>query len=306
MCRSYNSLMKLLRLRYFTALAEDLHFGRAARRLLVSQPSLSRQIQILEQEVGATLFERGTRSVVLTSAGHEYLNQTREILQRIDAASEIARRAARGESGRLHIGFYYLAGLDVLPPILKAFRRQYPDVALELLELPSAVQQVELRKGNLDVGIVREPTTVRNLAAEPIYSEDLVAVLPASHRLARRAGVRLADLSGESFIMVPRSDGAALYDIVISACAAAGFSPHVIQGVRQFVTVVSLVAADMGVAILPQVCTRIRHKSVVYRRLIPRVSVHSGLIWNAQDAERNPALDAFIKTCRTALKPLSR
>lgn len=293
--------MTFLRLRYFIAVAEELHFGRAAKRLAVTQPSLSRQIALLEEEIGVPLLVRDTRRVALTNAGREYLDQAREVLRGVSNAADSARRAERGESGRLSVAFYYIAGLSILPPVLREFRQRYPNVSLELRELPSKTQIAEVLKGTIDIGIVHEPSTVKAVSVETIQREALVAVLPSTHRLAGRSTLRLPDLHAESFIMVPRSDGSALHQRIIASCNAAGFSPNIVTGAKMFVTVIGLVAAGMGIAIVPAVCAQIRHPHVVFRKVLPAIEIQSGVIWNGHTAHLNPSTEAFIEVCRTSL-----
>lgn len=293
--------MTFLRLRYFIAVAEELHFGRAARRLGVTQPSLSRQITLLEKEIGVPLLVRDTRRVALTNAGREYLDQAREVLRGVSNAAESARRAERGEAGRLSVAFYYIAGLGILPPVLREFRQRYPNVALELRELPSRTQIAEVLKGTVDIGIVHEPSTVKAVSVETIQREALVAALPSTHHLAGSSTLQLTDLQAESFIMVPRSEDSALHERVIASCHAAGFSPNIVTGAKMFVTVIGLVAAGMGIAILPAVCAQIRHPGVVFCKVLPAIEIQSGVIWNGHTAHLNPSTAAFIEVCRTSL-----
>ena len=298
--------MELRQLRYFVATAEELHFGRAARRVHVAQPSLSRQIKLLERELGVRLFDRDTRRVRLTGAGREYLAEARGLLSRLTVAAETARRAERGELGRLGIGFVYLVALDVLPSLLRRFRASYPDVKLELHELSTEAQIAGVRDGSLDVGIVRTPSAIRALAVARIHRDEQVVALPATHPLAAGTSVKLKELRAERFIMFPRNDGTAMYDAIVGACAKAGFSPHIVQEAHLYTTIVSLVAAGIGIAILPGVSARIRHDGVVYRRLLPRLPVDTGLVWNADEAMSKPALRAFLESAGVAVLRRSR
>jgi DNA-binding transcriptional LysR family regulator len=293
--------MTFLRLRYFIAVAEELHFGRAAKRLGVTQPSLSRQITLLEKDIGVPLLVRDTRRVALTNAGREYLEHAREVLRCVSNAAESARRAERGESGRLSVAFYYIAGLGILPPVLREFRKRYPKISLDLRELPSRTQIAEVLKGTIDIGIVHEPSTVKAVSVETIQREALVAALPSNHRLADQSTLQLSDLHAERFIMVPRSEGSALHERIIASCHAAGFSPNIVAGAKMFVTVIGLIAAGMGIAILPAVCAQIRHPNVVFRKVAPAIEIQSGVIWNGQTAHLNPSTEAFIEVCRTSL-----
>lgn len=295
--------MDLRRIRYFVAVAEHLHFGEAARRMCVAQPSLSRQIQTLEREIGAKLLVRDTRFVALTPAGREFLAEAREILTKIGHASEVARRAERGELGTLDLGFVYLVALDVLPLLLSRFRKRFPDVVLRLHELSSEAQIAGVREGTLDAGIVRAPTSIRNLASTRLHRGEQLVALPAGHPLTKEEVVRLAELHSENFIMFPRTEGTAMYDSIVAACAKAGFSPHVVQEACLFTTVVGLVAARIGVAILPDVSACIQHKEVSYRRLVPRLALDTGLIWKADAVPAKPALKALVHAARANLDP---
>src|SRR3954453_15892050 len=197
--------MELRHLRYFVAVAEELHFGRAARRLQLAQPPLSRQIQGLEQELGVRLLERTKRHVELTPAGKVFLEHARKLLTEADHAVAAARRAARGEIGRLAIGFVGAATYSALPELLRVFHTRFPDVELVLYEMTSAHQHDALREGRIEVGFVRPAIPDDTLARRVARGEPLVAALPAGHRLARRdEPIPLSDLAGEPFILFPR------------------------------------------------------------------------------------------------------
>jgi DNA-binding transcriptional LysR family regulator len=218
--------MDLRRLRYFVAVAEERHFGRAAERLHIAQPPLSQQIQRLEAEVGAPLLYRTTRSVELAPAGAVLLERAREILAAVDAAAEDARRAARGEYGRLAIGFTGSATYALLPALAGALRETMPGVMLDLRgELLTPAQVELLLDGTLDLGLLRPPVTERDLSVEVLRSEPLVCVLPEAHRLASSDAVPLDQLAGEPFIAYPSHFRSVLHDAVEEACAAAGFRP---------------------------------------------------------------------------------
>jgi DNA-binding transcriptional LysR family regulator len=167
--------------------------------------------------------------------------------------------------------------------------------------LPSTTQIAEVLKGTIDIGIVHEPSTMKTVSVETIQREALVAVLPSTHRLARRSTLRLSDLHAESFIMFPRSDGSALHERIVASCNAAGFSPNIVTCAKMIVTVIGLVAAGMGIAILPAVCAQIRHPHVVFRKLLPAIEIQSAVIWNGHTAHLNPSIEAFIEVCRTSL-----
>src|SRR5579885_147540 len=286
--------MNLRDMRYFVALAEELQFSRTARKLAITQPSLSQKIRALETELGARLFERGTRRVDLTSAGQTFLLRVRAILAEIEQASEAVRRAERGETGHIRIGFVSLAGLDVLPPLLRRFHGKYPDISVSLYERSSEEQARNVADGALDIGIVREPKSIAGLASRHIVNDPQILVLPRDHRLANKPAIGLRELRNENFVLFPRKEGTGMYDRVIGACDRAGFSPRIVQEATMMTTTIGLVAASVGIAIVPSVASCIRHAGVVYRTLLPRLTVDTGLIWKPKAADLNPALAAFL------------
>jgi DNA-binding transcriptional LysR family regulator len=286
--------MNLRDLRYFVALAEGLQFSRTARKLSIAQPSLSQKIRGLEDELGARLFERGTRRVDLTGAGQTLLVRARNILAEIEHAREAVGRADRGETGHIKIGFVSLAGLDVLPPLLRRFRAKYPNISVGLFERSSEEQARNVVDGSLDLGIVREPKSIGAFASHHIVNDPQILVIPRDHRLAHKRAIALRELRNESFIMFPRKEGTGMYDRIIGAFDRVGFSPRVVQEATMMTTTIGLVAAKVGIAIVPSVASRIQHKDVLYRALSPRLTVDTGLIWNPKSAVLNPALAAFL------------
>ncbi|HEX4884608.1 MAG TPA: LysR family transcriptional regulator [Casimicrobiaceae bacterium] len=291
--------MELRPLRYFVAVAEALHFGRAAARLHISQPPLSRAIRALEREVGTDLFERSTRGVRLTPAGAALLPEARRLLREADALAAGARDLARGAVGVLHLGFISASAYNVLPRVLPAFRRERPGVRLVLAEATSDVQLAALADGTLDAGILLPPVANPAIAFVPLLREPLVAALPDARPWPAR--VALAKLAREPFVLFPRHAGPGLHDVVVAACERAGFTPRVEQEAVQMPTIVSLVAAGMGVALVPASLEHMRRTGVVYRPLTgaaPRVEV--GLAWRG--ADRSPVLAAFVAHARGAFE----
>ncbi|MCG8992037.1 LysR family transcriptional regulator [Laribacter hongkongensis] len=247
--------MELRHLRYFIAVAEELHFTRAAQRLNIGQPPLSQQIRALEQEIGASLFERTQRRVSLTPAGEHLLLRARAILADCDAAVAEAARIARGESGELRIGFTSSAPLmPLLSRLLQAFRASRPQVRLSLSELFTTRQFDALLHRELDVGLVRDTglQVPAGLALIPLQRDRLNAVLPSQHPLAHRPGISLAELAGEAFIAHPPQTGSGLRRLIRQLCHEAGFEPLIQQESTEAITQIGLVAAGMGVAILPE------------------------------------------------------
>lgn len=272
--------MELRHLRYFVAVADELHFGRAAQRLGIAQPPLSQQIKRLEELIGVRLFERDRRGVRLTAAGEALLPQARDILVQAERAAELARRAGRGETGRLAVGFVGSATLSVLPEILLRFRGRYPDVELELREMSTQDQLVALRDGTIRAAFGRmspvEPPLMRILVAR----DPMILALPSGLGRDMPNPVPLSIVAGAPFIMTPRHLGPGFYDLTISLCARAGFTPQVVQEAIQMQTIVGLVAAGVGVALVPASVERFQRDDVAYRRLEDRGSGSDlSLVW---------------------------
>jgi DNA-binding transcriptional LysR family regulator len=295
--------MELRHLRYFVTVAEELHFGRAAQRLHLSQPPLSMQIKALEQELGARLLERTQRRVALTPAGEVFLKEAREILSRVEQATANAQRAARGEVGELTIGFVTIADYNLLPQTLSTFRACHPGIRLILREATSDVQLQQLIDQRMDVGFIVPPVTDERLAVLPLLREPLVAALPAQHRLARRRGpLELARLRDLPFILFPRHMAQGLYDGIVSFCRQAGFSPRVEQEAVQMQTIVSLVSSGLGVALIPASLRHLARTGVVYRTLRETgPSTEIALAWRVGD--ERAALQRFLDVVRAVVKP---
>ncbi|HDY6329421.1 TPA: LysR family transcriptional regulator [Pseudomonas aeruginosa] len=262
--------MELRHLRYFIAVAEELHFGRAAERLGISQPPLSQQIQALEEEIGARLFVRTNRRVELTDAGRLFLDESRQVLAQVDKAVLLARRAHLGELGELKIGFTSSAPFtSTIPSSIHAFRKAYPDVHLDLQEMSSRQVLKALLEESLQVGVIRPLALPDAVHWVELFREPLVAVLRADHPLAAGSedGLAIAALAEEPFVFFPRSYGTGLYDQVIALTRQAGFSPRIAQEASEAMTIIGLVSAGLGVSILPASFRRTRVDGVVYRTL---------------------------------------
>ncbi|HBO3383605.1 LysR substrate-binding domain-containing protein [Pseudomonas aeruginosa] len=262
--------MELRHLRYFIAVAEELHFGRAAERLGISQPPLSQQIQALEEEIGARLFERTNRRVELTDAGRLFLDESRQVLAQVDKAVLLARRAHLGELGELKIGFTSSAPFtSTIPSSIHAFRKAYPDVHLDLQEMSSRQVLKALLEESLQVGVIRPLALPDAVHWVELFREPLVAVLRADHPLAAGSedGLAIAALAEEPFVFFLRSYGTGLYDQVIALTRQAGFSPRIAQEASEAMTIIGLVSAGLGVSILPASFRRTRVDGVVYRTL---------------------------------------
>ncbi|HLL79431.1 MAG TPA: LysR family transcriptional regulator [Ktedonobacteraceae bacterium] len=259
--------MELRHLRYFVAVAEELHFGRAATRLLIVQPSLSQQIRQLEGELGFPLLRRTKRSVELTDAGTVFLAEARKVLAQVQEAQRAARRAYRGEIGRLVIGYISSSTYDLLPMMLSAYRERFPQVDVALQELTTQEQLRALDEETIQVGLLRLPISDPLIQVEVVRREPIVCVLPEDHPFATRTHIPVAMLANEPFVLQSRQRGGGYYAQLMNLCLAAGFSPNVIQEVTEMHTIVSLVAAGMGVSLVPLSVNNIRSQGVVYREL---------------------------------------
>jgi len=259
--------MELRHLRYFVAVAEECHFGRAAQRLHIAQPPLSQQIRQLEAELGVRLLTRSTRRVELTPAGARYLTRARSILAGVEAAGDEAVRVADGRIGRVVIGFTGSATYELLPSLSRRLRQQSPGIELDLRgELLTPRQVDGLSDGNLDIGFLRPPVRSSEIEVHTLRREPLVVVLPETHPQASQARITLADLADEPFISYPSRHRSVVHDAVLDACQSAGFTPRATE-VAETSTLVSFVAAGLGVALVPASVQHLRITGAVYRPL---------------------------------------
>jgi DNA-binding transcriptional LysR family regulator len=267
-------------LRYFVAVAEHLHFGRAAAALHISQPPLSRAVRDLEAQLGARLLARSKRRVELTPEGSRFYDEAKRLLGQLERAAREVGAMASGESGRLRLGFVSLADYGVLPGLLKSFKAARPGVSLALREMLSPEQAVALAAGELDFGLLLPPVA-GELEHLVVQSEKFVAALPSRHAALRRGGrIAMRDLAAEPFVMVPREIAPGLYDIVAGLAARAGFAPRVAQEAIQMQTVVSLVSSGLGVAIVPASIANLGRRGVVYREIAdPHPRLDLWLAW---------------------------
>ena len=287
--------MELRQLRYFVVLAEELHFGRAARRLFIVQPALSKQIASLEKELGTELFVRTKRYVEMTPAGRALLADARQILAQIDGVSTRAQLASRGEVGVLDIGFIVPVLYDLLPYMLRRFRAAYPAVELSLRELHTRDVVNRVLSRDLHIGFTRLPVGGGEtlLHVRPLVEEPLLVAMPEDHPVATKESVALADLATENFILITRSAEPELHDAHVATCAAAGFTPRVAHQVDRTTVAVGLVASGLGVCFVPEALRLAAHPGVAYRPLeSPRRSITIGAIWNP--ASTDPVLRKFL------------
>ncbi|MFD3406884.1 LysR family transcriptional regulator [Kribbella sp. NPDC058693] len=302
--------MELRQLRSFVVVAEEMNVGRAATRLHLTQPSLSRQIAALERDLGVELFARVKKRFVMTAAGETFLAEAQDLLRRSDEAVRAAQRTQRGELGSLRLRFVQSATFEPLPQILGAFRQAYPEVVLDLESMTTLRQTEALRDGRIDVGLLRPTvpasvgsaggksgTVVRlapGLVSRVVAEDQLVAVLPARHRLTRRKRIRLTDLAEEPFVFYSRPSGPAVHDTILGFCRAAGFTPRIEQEAADVQTIVSLVAAGLGVSLLISPTPPSNPDSVVYRELSDDLPPWPlSVAWSPDN--RSPVLARFLE-----------
>ncbi len=295
--------LELRHLRYFLAVADTLHFGRAAERLGMSQPPLSQQIRQLETLLGAQLFVRSHRRVQLTPAGEVLLEQARDILQRVDKAVDTVQRAQRGESGELRIGLTRATPLSPqIPRAIFSYRQQHPQVQMQLREMNSLRQIEALLADELDVGIIRKRMLPDELVAQHLFDDPLALVVHASHPALRGKAPASARLSLKQFALDPfvgfsRDSGAGIHDHVITLCRNAGFSPRIVQEAGESSTLISLVAAGLGVCVLPSSCGHIQVEGACFVELADRGAASEiQLAWRREAV--TPLLRQFIALLR--------
>lgn len=290
--------MEIRLLKYFVAVAEELHFSRAAVRLHIAQPPLSQQIRKLEEELGVQLLSRSKRRVELTEPGRVFLASARSILAQTESAIAEVRRASRGEVGRLPVALVGSATYeDAIPEILRVFRERYPDVAITLHELSTGEQLKALRDGHIQVGFLRPPVHDVGLALDTVFHEPLIAALPVTHQQANEQCVPIAALANDPFIMVPHAQGLGLYELVVSACLQAGFTPQISQEAGELQTVIGLVAAGFGVSLLPAAARKLHSNGVVYVPLaapVPVIEIAAAHL----HTDTSPVLAAFLSVVR--------
>lgn len=296
--------MELRHLRYFIAVAEELHFTRAAERLHIGQPPLSQAIQALEADIGAQLFARTKRSVRLTEAGRLFLTDARRILALSDQAGETARRAGRGEAGELRVGFTFSTPLTPLfAAVINRYRRAYPHVTLTLHEMATLRQLDGLTQRTLDLGFIRPPDRGpgEELKLTPMREDPLVAVLPTTIALARKDTIEMRDLTGMPFVMYPPGAGTGIYPQIFRLCREAGFVPNAALEAGEASTIIGLVAAGCGVSLLPKAFDRIRMDGVCYRPIADEAATTTLLLAQRGD-EVSPLVEAFVALAMEAAR----
>ena len=299
-------MLDLRRLRYLVAVAEEGHMTRAAERLGIQQPPLTRQIRSLEDELGVQLFERLPRGMQLTEAGRVVVEEARDVLARAERIAETARRAARGEQGRLAIGYTSSAAFHpFVTQQIRAFREVRPGVLVDLDEDGTPELLHGLKEERLDAAFIRSTShDVAGLSIDPLLEERMVAAVPSGSRLARQDKAALADLAEETFIFYRRPSGPGLYDAILSACLAAGFSPNVGQEAPRISSTLSLVGAGLGVAIVPAAMQRMNVEGVAFLRLKGAKGLVAPLFLATRKRDRSTLVASFRREVRAAADAL--
>jgi DNA-binding transcriptional LysR family regulator len=280
-------------LRYFIEVARSLHVRRAAERLHIAQPALTQNIQQLESELGVELFHRESRHLRLTEAGHIFLAEAEQSLRQFDHAQKAAQRAARGEVGKLVLGFQSTAGLSVVPNLLQNFRTEFPEVEVTLIESGTTAQKRALRSGEIDIGLMYALPDP-GFAYRELEPESLVIALPDDHPLAIKDSVALAELAQEIFILPSNATAEALHHAVMAECADAGFQPKKAQEITTVQTALGLVSARFGVSILPASVQVLIRRGVTLRPIRDsRIQVRLTFLW--MEDSRSPVLANLVK-----------
>ncbi len=295
--------MELRHLRYFIAVASNLNFSEASRRLRVAQPAISQTILDLEEELGVKLLLRTSRGVELTAAGNAFFAEAREVMLRADGAKIAAQRASKGEIGCLRIGFLPCAAGPFIPALIKSYRKEFPNVEVQLRDLNTEQQLKAFEDGKIDIGFSRPfpKEHAKEFCTEVVYEDRLEIVLPATHALAKKNVVNLKDLSGETFVEYYRRGSPALFNEVYSTCRKAGFSPKTILEFEEMSSVILAVESGLGVSLTLGFARGLLSRESVVRKIKPASSkIPLCAIWPAGDQE--PVLGSFLDALR-ARKP---
>lgn len=296
--------MELRHLRYFIAVAEELHFTKAAEKLHIAQPPLSQQIQQLEAELGVELFDRKTkRQVQLTEAGKVFFQEANQLLKQLETAVTLTQKAGRGETGQLQIGFTSLVIYDLLPLVLRQFRQQFPQVETVLVELTTSQQEQALRDSLINVGFAHPPLEDETISYQCIHQETLVVALPLNHDLAQAEYVSVQSLLDEPLIMFPRYLAPGLHDHIMSLFEQTNLHPNITQEAVQMQTIIGLVSAGIGLAIIPSSLQNLQRSGVTYHPILEEVPlVETALIW--QPNNLTPVVENFLQ-CTQEMTQLS-
>jgi DNA-binding transcriptional LysR family regulator len=283
-------MFELSQLRCFVAVAEELHFGRAAARLNMTQPPLSRQIQILERILDVALLERSNRTVRLTPAGQSFLAEARRLLKLAESAALLAKRVAKGKAGSINIGFTAASAYSYVPQLVAACRHELPEVEIALKEMVSGDQLKRLDAGEIDIGLLRPPVPRTGLRAFRVCAEPMIAAVPAGHPLARAEAVSLEDLSAEPFITYAPYEARYFHDLVVELFTRAGLMPDYVQHLAQIHSILAMVHSGVGVAMVPEAAESLHFSGVALRPLTLPSQRPAELYFVSREANDNPLL----------------
>jgi len=295
--------MELRQLRYFVAVAEELHFGRAATRLFISQPALSFDIRKFEDALGVQLFSRTNKTVALTNAGEVLLGEARRLLLQADEAERLTVRSASGLAGRLRIGFVHSMLYRGLPDAVRRFEADYPGVEVVLSEMNTHAQVQAIQRGQIDLGYAHWGHFPPEVESVLVYAEPFVCCLPAAHPLARRRQVALATLATEPFILFPRDAAPHYHDLIIAQCVNAGFSPLIRHEARLWQTILSMIEFGMGIALVPRVPETVELNRLVFLPL-KDASLESRTLALKRSGTAEPVALRFAGYVRTSIDAL--
>ncbi|HEY9132101.1 MAG TPA: LysR family transcriptional regulator [Dyella sp.] len=293
--------MEFRQLQLFVAVAEELHFGRAASRVRMAQPPFSQQIRKLESELGVDLLIRTSRRVALTPAGQQLLAHAKALFAKRAEAIASVRHVAKGEAGLLRVGFGASSAFGVLPEIIRRFRIRHPQVILRLDDRESLDIGAALSHGDLDIAILRAPFQYEGIETEPLFQERFVLALPQDHPLAGKKRIAMAALAGESFILFPRAIAPGLHDTIASICIQAGFSPRVVHEASSWPSVISLVKAGLGITIAPSSAKSVLSDGVVFKAL-PEMPARAELVLAFPRRVLSPAAMLFREVASAAMR----
>jgi len=294
--------VRLKQLQYFQAVAEELHFSRAAARLHIAQPPLSQQIRKLEKELKAPLFERTNRTVRLTPAGEVLYRETGPLLMKVESLGSLVRRAQIGQAGRLTIAFSFSAAYTILPLLVRVFMERFPDLELDLREMHIELQLEALMAEKIDVGILRLPVRHPSIMTQPLQKEALVVALPAGHSLARKERISLKDLA--SVPLIAGRNSGAFYDSIKNLCRGAGFEPMLRQEASDLHTVLALVSVGLGLTLVPETMKASPAQNVVFKYLRENPMTELAVAWKRDNSP--PVLQNFLQVARELTGPAKR
>jgi DNA-binding transcriptional LysR family regulator len=292
-------MFELSQLRCFVAVAEELHFGRAAQRLNMTQPPLSRQIQILERILDVTLLERSNRAVRLTPAGQRFLTDARHLLKLAESAAVLARRMAKGKAGSINVGFTATSAYSYVPALVAACRRELPDVEISLKEMVSSDQLKRLDSGEIDIGLLRPPIPRGSLGAFRVTAEPLLAALPSGHPLALATELCLEDLASEPFIMYEPYEARYFHDLLVELFSRASLVPNYVHYLAQIHSILAMVHSGVGVALVPEAAQNLRFCGVVLRSVQMQWQRPAELFFAWRSDNDNPLLPVISGVAKT-------